>query len=120
MPAIRPSIRSSGVAAAEAIVSGLAPGRFANTVTVGYSTSGNVAIGRKGKASAPSRNKAMLSRDVATGRLMNGAEIFIAQSGERYSNSENEVLLLHHKVFRNENPVRRESYTKTQSERQIV
>ena len=40
MPAMRPNMRSSGVATAEAIVSGLAPGRLANTVIVGYSTSG--------------------------------------------------------------------------------
>jgi hypothetical protein len=44
---------------------------------VGYSTSGRVAKGRKGKASAPKRNKPTLSRDVATGRLINGAEIFM-------------------------------------------
>ena len=35
IPAIRPNMRSSGVATAEAIVSGLAPGRFAKTVIVG-------------------------------------------------------------------------------------
>ena len=34
-PAIRPNWRSSGVATADAIVSGLAPGRFAETLTVG-------------------------------------------------------------------------------------
>ena len=53
MPAMRPNMRSSGVATAEAIVSGLAPGRFAETVIVGYSTSGSVATGRNGKARAP-------------------------------------------------------------------
>src|SRR5215213_6907002 len=37
-PAMRPSCRSSGVASAEAIVSGLAPGRAALTVMVGYAT----------------------------------------------------------------------------------
>ncbi len=76
MPAMRPNMRSSGVATAVAIVSGLAPGRAAETVIVGYSTSGSVATGRKGKARAPNRNKPMLSREVATGRLINGAEIF--------------------------------------------
>jgi hypothetical protein len=45
MPAMRPNIRSSGVATAVAIVSALAPGRFANTVMVGYSTSGRRAMG---------------------------------------------------------------------------
>ena len=39
-PAIRPNWRSSGVATAEAIVSGLAPGRPAETLMVGNSTSG--------------------------------------------------------------------------------
>jgi len=48
MPAMRPNMRSSGVATALAIVSGLAPGRFVNTVIVGYSTSGRGANGRKG------------------------------------------------------------------------
>src|SRR5437773_2107567 len=41
IPAIRPNCRSSGVATAEAIVSGLAPGRFARTWIVGKSTCGN-------------------------------------------------------------------------------
>ncbi len=37
-PAIRPNCRSSGVATEEAIVSGLAPGRLAETWIVGNST----------------------------------------------------------------------------------
>ena len=41
IPAMRPNWRSSGVATAEAIVSGLAPGRPALTLIVGYSTSGS-------------------------------------------------------------------------------
>ena len=41
MPAIRPNCRSRGVATADAIVSGLAPGRPALTLTVGYSTCGS-------------------------------------------------------------------------------
>src|ERR1700689_3640944 len=40
-PAMRPNWRSRGVATADAIVSGLAPGRLAFTLIVGKSTSGN-------------------------------------------------------------------------------
>ncbi len=47
MPAILPKLRSSGVVTAEAMVSGLAPGKFALTFSVGYSTCGNGATGRK-------------------------------------------------------------------------
>jgi hypothetical protein len=46
-PAMRPKRRSSGVATAEAIVSGLAPGRFALTWMVGKSTRGSGARGRR-------------------------------------------------------------------------
>ena len=44
-PAMRPSWRSSGVATVDAIVSGLAPGRFAVTEITGYSTCGSGATG---------------------------------------------------------------------------
>jgi hypothetical protein len=44
-PAMRPNCRSSGVATDEAIVSGLAPGSAALTMTVGNSTSGSGATG---------------------------------------------------------------------------
>ena len=44
-PAIRPKRRSSGVATAEAMVSGLAPGSPALTLTVGKSTRGSGATG---------------------------------------------------------------------------
>ncbi len=44
-PAMRPSRRSSGVATAEDIVSGLAPGRLALTEMVGRSTLGSGATG---------------------------------------------------------------------------
>ena len=46
-PAMRPNWRSSGVATADAIVSGLAPGRPAETEIVGNSTCGSGATGRK-------------------------------------------------------------------------
>ena len=44
-PAMRPNWRSSGVATAEAMVSGLAPGNPAETLMVGNSTSGRGATG---------------------------------------------------------------------------
>ena len=77
MPAIRPNCRSRGVATADAIVSGLAPGKPAETWMTGNSTCGSGATGRKSKASAPAISSAAANNDVPTGRLMNGAEIFI-------------------------------------------
>jgi hypothetical protein len=74
MPAMRPNWRSSGVATAEAMVSGLAPGRPAPTEMVGRSTCGNGATGRNRKAVAPDSKIATVISDVATGRRMNGAE----------------------------------------------
>src|SRR5215813_3225052 len=75
-PAIRPNWRSRGVATEEATVSGLAPGRTACTAMTGNSTEGREATGRKRYASAPTSSSAMLSSEVATGRLMKGAEMF--------------------------------------------
>src|SRR5262249_40608977 len=74
MPAIRPNWRSRGVATAEAIVSGLAPGRLAPTLMVGKSTCGSGATGRKRKATAPERKIAKVMSEVATGRRMKGVE----------------------------------------------
>src|SRR5215831_11625722 len=75
-PAMRPNWRSRGVATAEAIVSGLAPGRLAPTLMVGKSTCGSGATGRKRKATAPERRIARVMSDVATGRRMKGVEKF--------------------------------------------
>jgi hypothetical protein len=47
-PGICANCVSSGCATAEAMVSGLAPGRLADTVMVGKSTCGNAATGRRG------------------------------------------------------------------------
>src|SRR5215813_9537892 len=77
IPAIRPKLRSRGVVTAEAIVSGLAPGRFALTLSVGYSTWGSGATGRKKKANTPAMASSSVNNDVATGRLMNGVERLI-------------------------------------------
>src|SRR6266478_4085526 len=77
MPAMRPNCRSSGVATAEAIVSGLAPGKPADTEITGNSTCGSGATGRNLNANAPESSSAAASNEVPTGRLMKGAEIFM-------------------------------------------
>src|SRR5437763_5359017 len=79
-PAIRENCRSSGVATAVAMVSGAAPGRFALTLIVGYSTCGRGATGRKANANAPTMASAIVSSDVATGLLMNGVEMLMCYS----------------------------------------
>src|SRR5205823_13053811 len=73
-PAMRPNWRSRGVATAEAIVSGLAPGKPAPTEMVGKSTCGSGATGKNWKATTPERRIAKVISDVATGRRINGAE----------------------------------------------
>jgi hypothetical protein len=75
---MRPNCRSSGVATADAIVSGLAPGKPADTEITGNSTWGSGATGRNLKANAPESSSAAASRDVPTGRLIKGAEIFMS------------------------------------------
>src|SRR4051812_41466185 len=83
-PAMRPKRRSSGVATADAMVSGLAPGSDALTWIVGKSTCGKGATGKWKYASSPASKSAAASRLVATGRWMNGAEMFMASgSSER-------------------------------------
>src|SRR5258708_4273495 len=77
MPAMRPNCRSSGVATADAIVSGLAPGKPADTEMTGNSTCGRGATGRNLNANAPESSSAAASNEVPTGRLMKGAEIFM-------------------------------------------
>src|SRR3981189_1943062 len=69
-PAMRPNWRSRGVATAEAMVSGLAPGRPAPTPMVGKSTRGSAPRWKQGAAIAPERKIAMVISDVATGRRM--------------------------------------------------
>src|SRR5579871_5983087 len=62
------------------MVSGLAPGRPAFTLTTGKSTSGSEATGKTVYAMEPAISSARLRSDVATGRLMKGAERCIAGS----------------------------------------
>src|SRR5580658_486536 len=74
---MRPNWRSSGVATEEAIVSGLAPGKEADTEMVGKSTCGSGETPSIMKAMTPASAKASVSRVVATGLRMNGFEMFI-------------------------------------------
>ena len=74
MPAMLPSARSSGVATLDAMVSGLAPGRLADTEIVGMSICGKAATGRRKYASSPSSTTPIQISVVATGLRMNGAE----------------------------------------------
>src|SRR5467141_1120311 len=73
-PAMRLNWRSSGVATADAMVSGLAPGRPAPTPMVGKSTCGSGATGKNRNATAPDRKIAKVISEVATGRRIKGAE----------------------------------------------
>src|SRR5580692_3310402 len=77
MPAIRPNWRSSGDATDDAMVSGLAPGRLAETWMTGNSTWGSGATGRKLNASTPDSSRAAVNNEVPIGLLMKGAEIFM-------------------------------------------
>src|ERR1700692_1625063 len=76
-PAMWPNCRSNGVATEEAMISALAPGRLALTEMVGKSTCGRGETGSTLKAMAPAMAMAPVSRVVATGRWMNGAETFM-------------------------------------------
>src|SRR5262245_22653343 len=76
--AIRPNCRSRGVATAAAMVSGLAPGSEAETPIVGKSTCGTGDTGSRLNATAPASPSATASSVVATGRRMNGAEMFMS------------------------------------------
>src|SRR5215469_14568747 len=65
---------SSGVATADAIVLGLAPGYCAVTVIVGKSTFGTAATGNKLYAPIPNTRTPSINSEVAIGRRMKGAE----------------------------------------------
>src|ERR1700678_2729865 len=76
---MRPNSRSSGVAMDDAMISGLAPGSCADTDTVGKSTCGRGDTGSTRKAAAPDNTTAAVRSVVAMGRLMNGADRFMAR-----------------------------------------
>src|SRR6202522_1833721 len=71
---IRRNSRSSGVATEEAMISGLAPGRDADTDDVGKSTCCSGDTGSTRVAAMPDRSTAAVSSVVAIGRWINGAE----------------------------------------------
>src|SRR5215467_10904619 len=73
-PAIAPSRRSSGVVTLVDTVSGEAPGRLACTWMVGKSTLGKGDTGSLMKPSTPASRIPAVSRVVATGRAMKGAD----------------------------------------------
>ena len=77
-PAIVVNCFSSGVATAEAIVSGLAPGRDAVTRIVGKSTLGRSLTGSRRYPATPKTRSAAITSVVAIGRRMNGAAMFMA------------------------------------------
>src|SRR5580698_4648064 len=79
-PAMCPNWRSRGVATDDAIIWALAPGRLACTEMVGKSTWGSGETGNTLNPTAPAMATAIVSRIVATGRRMNGAEIFMIRS----------------------------------------
>src|SRR5690606_28971880 len=72
-PEIVPSDCSSGVAALDAMVSGLAPAMLADTEIMGKSTCGKGATGRKTQASPPDNTMSRQSSVAATGRMMKAA-----------------------------------------------
>jgi len=79
MPAMVESCCSSTVATALAIVSGVAPGRPADTTMVGKSTVGRSLTGSSRYAMAPNTQRATVSSVVITGRRMQSAERFIGR-----------------------------------------
>src|SRR5215212_2190161 len=78
-PAIVENCRSSGVATAEAIVSGDAPGSDALTLMVGKSTFGRSLTGNCRYAIAPKSRMAIMSSVVMTGRRMKISAMFMIQ-----------------------------------------
>src|SRR5204863_9343441 len=76
-PAIVANCFSSGSATAEAIVSGLAPGRPALTWIVGKSTFGKSLTGSWRYAITPKRRMAIMINVVMTGRRMKISEMFM-------------------------------------------
>jgi hypothetical protein len=74
IPEILPNCLSSGVATEDAIVAGLAPGKFAETCIVGNSTCGSGDTGRSVYAMIPANATATVSSVVATGAWINGDE----------------------------------------------
>ena len=79
-PAIVANCFSSGSATADAMVSGLAPGRLATTWMVGKSIFGRSLTGRNRYAIIPNIRMANMTSAVMTGRLMNSSDRFMRAS----------------------------------------
>ncbi len=77
MPATVANWRSSGVATAVAMVSGLAPGRLALTWMVGKSTLGRSLTGSARYPAIPNSTMPIMTSAVITGRLMKRSVMFI-------------------------------------------
>jgi hypothetical protein len=77
MPAIVESCFSRGVATADAIVSGVAPGRLADTWMVGKSTFGSAFTGSSRYATMPKIRMPIMTSAVMTGRRTNRAATFM-------------------------------------------
>jgi hypothetical protein len=76
-PEMVENCRSSGSATDEAIVSGVAPGRFARTIIVGKSTFGRSLTGSDRYAMTPKIRMPDMTSVVMTGRRMNGSARFM-------------------------------------------
>src|ERR1043165_6115776 len=101
-PAMRVNCRSSGAATEVAMVSGLAPGRYAETLIVGNSTSGRAATGIYRKANIPTSVMPTVNNVVATGRWMQVTEIFMPNSCQRLRDAPSRIG-----VFRSVAPIGR-------------
>jgi hypothetical protein len=78
-PPIVENWRSSGVATADAMVSGFAPGRLAVTCIVGKSTFGRSFTGSSTYAPRPKRKIANMTREVMIGLRINNSGTFTAR-----------------------------------------
>src|SRR5689334_14354960 len=77
-PAMLENSFSKGVATEDAMVSGLAPGRLAETLIVGKSTFGRSLTGNCLNAIMPNPRIAAMTRVVMTGLRTNGSVIFMS------------------------------------------
>ena len=105
-PGISENCRSSGCATLEAMVSGLAPGRAAETWMVGKSTCGSGATGNSGQAARPIRKMASASSEVPIGRLMKAAEKLIGRSSATVSSVTEVSASLFSQAFKGYRPGR--------------
>ena len=82
-PGMEPSARSSGPATVAAMLTGLAPGRLAETTTIGVSICGRGETGSIRQASRPASRMASASMVLPMGRRMKGRDRFIGVGQSR-------------------------------------